>query len=210
MPKPPVKRRAYQSNIRAASAQGTRDAITDAARRLFVARGYAGTPIELIAREAGVAVPTVYAVFGTKRAVLEAMLDAMDREADAEGLEAAMRAGSAAVQAGELAKFLSRLFVQNGDLIAATRAASAGDAGMRDLARKGTQRHRRGTKKIAEAWARAGALREGLTASDAAAILAAIANHGVYADLKESGWSAKRYEAWLADTITRLMLTSDA
>ena len=206
MPKPPVKRRPYQSNIRAASAQGTRDAITGAARTLFVARGYAGTPIELIAREAGVAVPTVYAVFGTKRAVLESMLDAMDRDAGPGGLSAAMQGGSSAAQVDELAKFLTRLFTQNGDLIAATRAASASDAGMRDLARKGTQRHRRETKKIADAWARAGALRKGLTAADAAAILAAVANHGVFADLKEAGWSAKRYEAWLADAITRLML----
>lgn len=206
MPKPPVKRRAYQSNVRAASAQGTRDAIADAARKLFVARGYAATPIELIAREAGVAVPTVYAVFGTKRAVLESILDAMDRAAEATQLGAAMQGGSIAAQVRELAKFLTRLFTQNGDLIAAARAASAGDAGMRDLARKGTQRHRRETKKIAEAWARAGALREGLTASDAAAILATIANHGVFADLKEAGWSAKRYEAWLADAIKRLMM----
>lgn len=206
MPKPPVKRRAYQSNVRAASAQGTRDAIADAARKLFVARGYAATPIELIAREAGVAVPTVYAVFGTKRAVLESILDAMDRAAEATQLGAAMQGGSIAAQVRELAKFLTRLFTQNGDLIAAARAASAGDAGMRDLARKGTQRHRRETKKIAEAWARAGALREGLTASDAAAILATIASHGVFADLKEAGWSAKRYEAWLADAIKRLMM----
>src|SRR6202045_3629252 len=49
--------------------------ILDAARRLFVKRAYVATTIEAIAGEAGVAVPTVYLAFGTKRALLAELLD---------------------------------------------------------------------------------------------------------------------------------------
>src|ERR1700730_12204147 len=55
--------------------QATRRRIRDAARRLFVERGYVATTIEAIAGEAGVAVPTVYLAFGTKRALLAELLD---------------------------------------------------------------------------------------------------------------------------------------
>ena len=91
MSKRTVKRR-YHSEVRAAAAVGTRAAITAAARRLFASRGYTATPIDRIAREAGVAVPTVYAAFGTKGAILESVLDTMEHEADVGALTNAMRA----------------------------------------------------------------------------------------------------------------------
>ena len=46
-----------------------------AAARLFVQVGYAGTTISSIADEAGVAVQTVYAVFGNKQAIMAAVVD---------------------------------------------------------------------------------------------------------------------------------------
>jgi AcrR family transcriptional regulator len=46
-----------------------------AAARLFVERGYAGTPLSAIARQAGVARPTVFAAFGSKAALLKEALD---------------------------------------------------------------------------------------------------------------------------------------
>ena len=48
----------------------------DAATRLFVEHGYAGTSIAKIAVEAEVSPETVYAVFGTKRELLNAVVQA--------------------------------------------------------------------------------------------------------------------------------------
>lgn len=45
-----------------------------AAESLFVADGYAATTIAAIAEKADVAVQTVYAVFGNKRAILAELL----------------------------------------------------------------------------------------------------------------------------------------
>jgi AcrR family transcriptional regulator len=54
----------------------TRQRISDAAKELFLSHGYAGTTITRIARDAGVAEQTVYFVFGSKAAVLSAVMDA--------------------------------------------------------------------------------------------------------------------------------------
>ena len=54
----------------------TRAQIVAAAARRFVADGYAGTTMEGVAADAGVAVQTVYYAFGTKAKLLAAVLDA--------------------------------------------------------------------------------------------------------------------------------------
>ena len=54
----------------------TRARVVDAGEQLFVERGYLATTIEAVAERAGVAAQTVYYVFGTKRNLLAAVLDA--------------------------------------------------------------------------------------------------------------------------------------
>jgi len=70
-----VKRRPYDSSRRQAKARQTRAAIIAAAAALFAEGGYGPTTMEAIAEEAGVAVQTVYAVFGTKAGVVAALRD---------------------------------------------------------------------------------------------------------------------------------------
>src|SRR3954468_6383240 len=54
----------------------TRAMVIAGATRRFLAHGYVGSTIEDVAREAKVAVQTVYYVFGTKPKLLAAVLDA--------------------------------------------------------------------------------------------------------------------------------------
>src|SRR4030065_1517079 len=56
-------------------AQVTRNMIVAAAQALFLEQGYICTTIEVIAERAGVAVSTVYAIFGSKRGILRAIRD---------------------------------------------------------------------------------------------------------------------------------------
>jgi len=67
--------RKYRSAVREESARRTRRAIVDAARDLFVERGYAGASLADVAVVAGVARPTVFAAFGSKPALLRQVLD---------------------------------------------------------------------------------------------------------------------------------------
>src|SRR4051794_12370116 len=70
----PVKpRRGYHSPHRQQQAEATREAILDAAERLFARQGYAATTMAAIAAEAGVAARTVYVAFVSKGGVLRGL-----------------------------------------------------------------------------------------------------------------------------------------
>ena len=64
-----------KTGVRAEHAALTRTRILDAARAQFERRGFAGTPITGIARSAGVAVPTVYKIFTSKRNLLAQVVE---------------------------------------------------------------------------------------------------------------------------------------
>jgi AcrR family transcriptional regulator len=68
------RRQAYHAPLREAAAARTREAIVGAAKQLFEERGWAGTTVRSIADGARVSPKTVEAVFGTKAALLEAVV----------------------------------------------------------------------------------------------------------------------------------------
>ena len=67
--------RRYRSPRREQQARRTRARITAAAARQFLARGYAAATMRAVAADAGVALPTVELVFGTKARLLKAVID---------------------------------------------------------------------------------------------------------------------------------------
>jgi AcrR family transcriptional regulator len=69
----PVKTRRYDSPRRREAAAATRREILEAAERLFARHGYAATTMAAIAKEARVALKTVYVAFETKSGVLRAL-----------------------------------------------------------------------------------------------------------------------------------------
>jgi AcrR family transcriptional regulator len=69
-------RRRYNATRRQAQAAQTRQDILDAANRLFVEGGYAGTTLAAIARAAGVVVETIYRAYGSKAELFKAVVRA--------------------------------------------------------------------------------------------------------------------------------------
>ncbi len=67
--------RSYDNTRRAAQARRTRREVLDAAHRLLLDQGYAGTTISAVARRAGVSVETIYKAFGTKGALVKEVYD---------------------------------------------------------------------------------------------------------------------------------------
>jgi AcrR family transcriptional regulator len=65
----------YHSPLRARQAAETRRAIIRAATKLFSERGWTATTLPLIAADAEVSVDTIYATFGTKSALMMAVVD---------------------------------------------------------------------------------------------------------------------------------------
>ena len=73
-PMEPVKR-TYRSTLRTEQTEVTRRRILDAARLLFARQGYQGATMDQLAEEAGVAIQTLYAAFGSKLKLAVAVID---------------------------------------------------------------------------------------------------------------------------------------
>jgi AcrR family transcriptional regulator len=212
---PVAERRAYRSPRRQEQARTTRRAILDAARRLFVTQGYAATSREQVAREAGVAVQTVAAVAGTKRALLEAVLDDAAR-GQGEPLPLALRGWlqdlrehpDAATLLRHHARGSSRVSAQTAGVMEAVRRGAAADPGIADLWEDLQRQRRRAQATVVELLLqREPPLRPGLTAVEAADVLWALTDDALHhALVGERGWAAERFEAWLGDAMCRLLL----
>lgn len=63
-------------DTRAERARRTRETVIDAARELFLEQGYGATNLRNVAEHAGVAVQTIYFVFGNKRTLFKDVVDA--------------------------------------------------------------------------------------------------------------------------------------
>lgn len=200
-------KRAYHSAKRQRQAEATRARLAASARRLFVRDGYAATSIEAIAGDAGVAVQTFYATYGSKRAVLQALLGELERAADLEGLGRALQ-GSEDPR-GQLAlvvDFNIRLFGQAGDVLGVLQAAGGTDPDLRSVWREGEDRRRQGQAPLVRKWARGGALRRGVTERRAADILWALTGPDTYRlFVEERGWPAAELGDWLWSTVEELL-----
>jgi len=69
-----VKRR-YDNSRRLAQVRATRLKVIETAKGLFMEHGYPATTLEVVADAADVALPTLYRMFGSKRALLKEVLD---------------------------------------------------------------------------------------------------------------------------------------
>ena len=84
MVKAQAPRRPYNSPRRQQQAAATRQAILEAAERLFLQDGYPATTMDAIAAEAGVSLKTAYLPFSTKSGLLRALWDLRLKKDDAD------------------------------------------------------------------------------------------------------------------------------
>jgi AcrR family transcriptional regulator len=212
--KSPAPKRAYNSQRRQAQAEETRRQILAAARGLFVTRGYVGTTIEAVAREAGVATETMYATFGSKRALLARLVDVsvVGDEAPVPLLE---RPGPQAVAREKDQRRQIRLFAHQireimervGPLFEVLNAAAKTEPDIAGLLAQVLGGRHAGMQYFVQAVARNGALRQGLSAPAAADTVFALTSAEVHRLLTvDRGWPGEQYEKWLGDTLAVLLL----
>jgi len=199
---------------RARQAAATRARIVEAAGRLFVERGYAGTTIDAVAKEADVAVETVYARFKNKRNLLDAYLD-LSIVGDAQAVPLLERPEVQAVRDATDQREQVRLYARvargvlerNAPVQAVLRTAAAVDPELDALVAEDDKRRRGSLRAFVEMIANRGPLRDGLSISDATDTIAAIGNPQTYAYLTQRrGWTPARVERWLAEIFTLVLL----
>jgi AcrR family transcriptional regulator len=187
-------------------ARETKRLIARAARSLFSRHGYAATSIEAVAQEAGVSPRTVYAAFGTKKAILGAICDEWLAEAGVvEAITAAAAEPMLAARLPILAHASRRQWESDRGVRSLLEGAAAADA---EVARMlaGWKDGRAGALRAALAGVE-GQLRPALDADRAAGVLRALTGAEVYAELVAGeGWSPDGYEEWLREALAELLL----
>lgn len=202
-----VKRR-YDSGARRRQAEETREAVLDAAQRLFLAGGFAGTAIADVAAAAGVSVETVYKRFrgkaGLVRAIRERAL-AGEGPVHAEQRSDALRGEDPltivrgwGLLAAEVAPLVAPIL-----LLVRDGAVHEEDlAGLRD--ELDDDRMRRMTE---NALALRDHLRPGVSVEDAAEVLWTYTAPELFELLVlRRGWSAERFGTFVADSLTAALL----
>jgi AcrR family transcriptional regulator len=210
-------KRPYQSALRGAQAQSTREVIIAAATRLFVEQGYAATSIEEIAAAAGVSRATVFTSVGGKPTLLKAALD-VAIVGDDEPVALPERPRSVAIRAEpDPRKYLAlyaEVVTEIGGRLAgiyeAVRGAAGADPYTRGLWESHLTQRRQGAANVVGDVLRKGQLRLGVDREAAADIVWLLNDPGLYQMLvRRRGWTPGRYHAWLAETMIRQLLPDE-
>lgn len=181
-----------------------------AATALFGTRGWSATGMRDVAREAGVAVETVYANFRSKTELLMAAID-VGVVGDADPVPLAQRPEFARLSAGELADRITaaaHLMTDINRRISGLRRALAEAAGSEpELAAKLLQAENRRRVNVRQGV-------ELVTGRDVGEDLRdeiwAMSGVDVFHLLTEiAGWSVAKYERWVADVLGRLLVPGE-
>lgn len=208
------RRRSYDSSGRKKAAQTTRQSILDAARDLFLGRGYAGTTMSMIAESAAVALDTVYATVGNKptlfRLLVEMAISGRDEAVTAEERDYVRAIRAEPDAARKLAIYAQALGViqpRLAPLFQALQIAAPLDADLEKLWREISRRRSANMKLLAQELAQTGRLRADLSTGRVADIIWSMNSPELYLLLVEQrGWSPDDFAAWLADAWQRLLL----
>jgi AcrR family transcriptional regulator len=201
-------RRSYHSPLRADQAEQTRRRILEAAYRLFVERGYAGTTIAAVAVEARVAPETVYLALGGKRGLLEGVIESAIAGEDDPPAEVnewwltVARLPDAPQRLGKMVEYSCRILERTCPIHVVIRgaadkeafAAALGRRLLRDRLRNQTERIRQHLD---------GDLRPELSIDEAGQRYCALTSPELYHTLTvEFGWTPARHRSWLTDLLT--------
>jgi AcrR family transcriptional regulator len=191
-----------------------RRAVLDAARTLFVERGYGATTIEGISSASEIPQATVYRLFSSKTGILKALIDT-SIAGDDEPVPVAERSHARPLLDAERPEdSLTRLAALSVDINTRTApiyrilvSAASSDTDAAAILDDLTRQRQKGQGRVATTLARAKALRTGLRARDAGDVIHALASPELYHLLViDRAWSPERYERWLAEALAGQLL----
>ena len=207
-------RRRYDSSRRQEQARENRLAVLDAARRMFLERGYAATTVATIAAEAGVSVETVYKAFGNKPGLVKAVVD-VAIVGDDEPVPMVQRERVRRIEAEPDSR---RKLAMYGEHLAESaprrvpvellvRAAAATDLGAAGVWDQLEAERLAGMTLFAHHLDAGGHLRPGVSPDEARDVLWTYNSAELYDLLVlRRGWSAPRYGRWVADALAAALL----
>lgn len=199
-------RRRYDSALRQQQARQTRRRIVSCAHDLFVDHGYGPTTIAAVAEKAGVAQDTVYSSFGSKSALLKAVVDTT-LAGDDEPVPFAQRPHVASIEEAPDAATALRTYAlwaaataaRIAPVVLALRTAR-GSADVDGMLRQMDDQRLMGVAMLAtKVCEKPGARLRPAELRDRVFILASVETYDLAVNRR--GWSQKRYTNWLAEAL---------
>lgn len=192
------------ATYRQEQAAATKDRIADAARRLFADHGYGATSMEAVAREAGVAVRTVYSAFGAKREILSWICEKwLERARAREGASEVLQVPGARARLLAAARWLTDLYAAGFDVVLIFEAATDESAETRQLLRSKLA----GRNHAMDAMIASLEPELRVPVAEGQAVFRALAAPGVYQELVAlSSWSDEQFAQWVADVLQGQLL----
>jgi len=205
-------RRAYDASRRQADARARQRRVVDAARELFLHRGYGATTIGDIAEAADVSVQFVYAAFESKAGILSRVVDLAIAGDEAGPPVLEQPAGRAIMADPDLAKrlrgvvHLARLSHERAAaLIQLVESARGGDPALDDLAERIDASLRQEARAFVDA-VPTKTMRRDLSRQEAADLVyMLIAARNWSALVEHSGWTPERYERWMTESLSLVL-----
>jgi AcrR family transcriptional regulator len=185
--------------------------VVDAARELFLDRGYVATTIEAISARSDVPSATVYRLFSSKLGILKALLDT-SIAGDDQPLAVQQRPDIASLFAepdprkllAGFAGVTTAINQRTNDVYRVLVSAAGSDPAAAELLSEIRQQRAQGQGRIARSLSRTHALKPGLRERDAADVIHALMSPEVYRlFVGDRGWTPQRYEQWLATTLAQ-------
>lgn len=205
------KKRVYNSETRGARALQTRSKILKAAKKLFQTKGFDRVTINMLAKTAGVSMPTIYAVFKSKRGVLQSLIDdALPAEQFALLVDISMSEQSPRKRLCLTAKLSRKIYDAERGFMDILRGASVVASEFKELEQEREQRRYERQGEYVKKLMQDKALVKGLTIQKARDILWSLTGRDLYRMLViERAWSSDEYEKWLGRVLAETLLCVD-
>lgn len=205
-------KRRYSSELRRRAAGTTRTRVLDSARKLFARRGIDGVTIAEIAERAGVAAPTVYALFKSKEGILRALMEAAIFGPRFEEARARLDGVNDPVRLIALSAHVARAIYESESAeLGLLRGASAFSPALRRLEQEfETIRYEMQEERVRLLFAQA-RQRKGLELNAARRILWMYTSRDVYRMLvQDGGWTPDQYQRWLSEMLLNALVAAEA
>jgi AcrR family transcriptional regulator len=189
-------------------AEATRQAILDAARRLFGKHGYFSAKVDEIAALARVAPATVYAVSGGKHGLLRTLMDIWTTAPIVETTVRTIEKLDDPTAILELVAATCRSMREDsGDIIRVILNTAPHDSEVAETLAIATRRYRKALVRIGRRLTDLGALRDGVDLNQAVDVLWFYFGYsGLFTLVDDNGWSYERAEQWLYTQASRALL----
>lgn len=201
-------KRTYNSTSRNSKAAATKTSVLTSAKKLFESEGFEDVTIEKIAHSANVSIPTIYALFQSKRGILRALMDeALPSEQFSMLVEKSIQEKCPKIRLAISAKIARQMYEGESAQMNIFRGAAVLSPEFKELEKEREMRRYNRQEVTIKAMVKEKSLANELTAKKARDILWAFTGRDLYRMFViEQGWTLDEYESWLARSLINTLI----